>query len=287
MSLSSTPRDRILATYSELSPKQRQLARFFLDNEDVVAFASANDISEQVNASAATVVRFCRALGYEGYPDLQSAIRAQFSQYRTAVQKLSERLANGGFSDNLPSQITVANGQSIQETMQLVSKEKLTGAVSAIVEADQIRIFGSGLSAAAAVSAEYALTTLGFPARACLNGGVSQTLEVAHLTDRDLVIVVSIWRYLRHEVEASKAARAAGATCLAITDSAVSPVATLADHVFIAATEGATHSRSLAGILSVIDLLSAAIAAERPEESMKALKRIDTLYREQGMLLGE
>mgnify|MGYP000225823402 CR=1 FL=1 len=73
-------------------------------------------------------------------------------------------------------------------------------------------IFGSGLSVAAAALAEYSLTTLGFSALACLNGGVRQTLEVSQITERDLVMVIAIWRYMRHEVEAVKAARTAGAS---------------------------------------------------------------------------
>ena len=189
--------------------------------------------------------------------------------------------------DNLPAQISQANSQNIQETMSRVSKGALADAVSAIIQAGQIHIFGSGLSTAAAAQAEYSLTTLGFSARACLNGGVRQTLEIARISAGDLVIAITIWRYLRHEVEALKAAREAGAACIAITDSLVSPVADLADHTFVAATEGAAHSRSLTGILSVIDLISAAIAARRPQESMEALKQIDTLYREYGMLWGD
>jgi DNA-binding MurR/RpiR family transcriptional regulator len=287
LTTSRQPRERILASFAELPPKQRRLARFFLDHESEVAFASANSISEQAGASPATVVRFCRALGYEGYPDLQAAIRNQFPQYRTPIQKLTEQMANGGLPENLPAQIAQVNSQNIQQTMSQVAEDDLSDAVGAIVGAEKIRVFGSGLSAAAALMAEYTLNMLGFPVRACLNGGVAQTLEVSHLTERDLVIVISIWRYLRHEVEAIKAAHRRGARCLTITDSPVAPVVEPADYVFIAETEGAAHNRSLIGILAVIDLLAAALAAERPAESMAALQRIDALYRENGMLWGD
>jgi DNA-binding MurR/RpiR family transcriptional regulator len=284
MNSTTTPRERILAMFSELSPKQRRLARFFLDHEDEIAFVSATYIGTRAGASPATVVRFCRALGYEGFTELQTAIRVQFPQYRTAVQKFTDQMANGGFPDNLPAQIAQAAGQNIQTTLTQLSGGDLAGAVAAIIQAERIHIFGSGLSVAAAALAEYSLTTLGFLALACLNGGVRQTLEVSQITERDLVIVIAIWRYMRHEVDAVKAARTAGATCIAITDSLVSPLADLADYTFVAATEGAAHSRSLVGILALIELISATLAAERPEKSMESLKRIDALYRESGML---
>ena len=287
MVASPTVKENILAVFDTLSPKQRQLARFFIDNEDMIAFASANDIGVRVGTSAATVVRFCRTLGYKGYTDLQAAIRSKYPQYRTVVQKMEDRMANGDLAENLPIRIAQANTQNIQETMNQVSDKKLSAAVAAIIQARQIYIFGSGLSTSVAVLAEHALTVLGFSARAYLNGGLNQTLEISRLTKHDLVIVITIWRYLRATVEAAKAARTIGATCIALTDSPISPVVGLADHVFIAATEGAAHSRSLTGILSLIDLFSAAIAAERPKESMAALRQVDNLYRQNGLLLGD
>lgn len=287
MAASPAVKENILAVFNTLSPKQRQLARFFIDNEDMVVFASANDIGVRVGTSAATVVRFCRTLGYKGYADLQATIRSKYPQYRTVVQKMEDRMANGDLTGNLPMRIAQANTQNIQETMNQVSDEKLSAAVAAIIQARQIYIFGSGLSTATAVLAEHALTVLGFSARAYLNGGLNQTLEISRLTEHDLVIVITIWRYLRATVEAAKAARTIGATCIALTDSPISPVVGLADHVFIAATEGAAHSRSLTGILSLIDLFSAAIAAQRPKESMEALQRVDNLYRQNGLLLSD
>ena len=282
-----SPRERILAKFSELPPKQRRLARFFLDHESELAFASVNAVGEQAGASPATVVRLCQALGYDGYTDLQTAIRVQLPQYRTFAQKLVDQMANGGFSDNLPAQISAANSKNIETSLSQVIATDLNEAVTAIIQARTIYIFGSGLSAAAAALAEYTLSMLGLPARACLHGGVTQTLEVSRLDRADLVFVIAIWRYMRHEVEAVNAARMAGVTCLAITDSPLSPLADLADHVFIAATEGAAHSRSLTGIISLIDLLSAAVAARRAEQSVAALQRIDRLYRDGGMLWGD
>ena len=149
MTKSSTVRENILAGFDNLPPKQRQLARFFLENEDFVAFASANDIGERVGTSAATVVRFCRALGYEGYTDLQAAVRRKYPQYRTTVQKMVERMANGNFAENLSIRVAQTNTQNIQETMDQVVDDQISAAAAAIIQAEEIRVFGSGLSAAA------------------------------------------------------------------------------------------------------------------------------------------
>lgn len=282
---SSSPRERILALLPELPSKQRRLARFFLDHEDQLIFGSVNDISARAGVSPATVVRFCQALGFEGYTHLQAAVRSQFPQYQTSVQKLAERIANGGFDENLPVQVAQVSTNNIQQTMNQVSEAGLAEAVAAIIRARQIRIFGSGLAAAAAVFAEHALLVLGYQARACRDGRLMQELEVSRLTPDDLVIVISLWRYLHDTVQVAEAARANGVPCIALTDSRAAPAALLADYVFVAAVEGAAHSRSLAGIMSLIDLLSAAVVRERPEESLAALKQVDRLYHQRQLLI--
>jgi len=282
-----TVREHILANFPNLSPKQRQLARYFIDHEDVVAFATTGQIAEQTGASAATVVRFCRALGYEGFTDLQTTIRSQLPQYLTAVQKLAERINIGDFTEHLPAIIAQANVNNIQNTLSQVSDSVFTDIVAAIIRARHIRIFGNGIAAAAAISAEFALSMLGFAAQACTSCGGSQLIEISRLTEKDLVIVISVWRYLRDTVEAAEAARVAGATCIAITDSPVAHIASLADYVLIADMEGGLHSRSISGILSLIDLISAAIVVERPQASMESLQKIEAFYHEFDMLLGD
>ncbi len=279
--------DRILANFDSLPAKQRQLARYFLDHGDAAAFASTGEIADHVGASPATVVRFARSLGYDGYSDLQNSIRAGFPRYRTVVQKMAEHVANGDDVDELAHQIMSTGARNVQETIRRVNEADLEAAVEAIINARRILICGSGLSTAAAVLAEHTLRTLGFMALTLLNGGVAQALQLSHLTERDLIIVVSLWRYIHSTVEAAEAARKAGAFVVALTDSPVAPVAGIADVTFVADTEGAAHSRSLLGILALIDLLGAAVVSRRPEASMAAIRRIDRLYRENNLLISD
>jgi DNA-binding MurR/RpiR family transcriptional regulator len=71
-----------VSRFSALTRKQKEVARFALDNEHFVAVASVTETALQAGVSTATVVRFCQALGYEGYRDLQAAIRQTFPCYQ-------------------------------------------------------------------------------------------------------------------------------------------------------------------------------------------------------------
>jgi DNA-binding MurR/RpiR family transcriptional regulator len=93
MTEKATLRETITSSFSGLTKKQKEVARFVLDTEYLVAFASVAEVAQKVGVSTATVVRFCQALGYEGYPHLQAAIRQVFPRFETTIQRLEARLA--------------------------------------------------------------------------------------------------------------------------------------------------------------------------------------------------
>lgn len=286
--MSTAVRENILAAFDSLSPKQRQLARFILDSEEVVAFASADELAERVGTSAATVVRFARSLGYDGYPGLQSAVRSHFPQFRTAADRMAERVAGGNsFAQGLQEQVAQVSIDNLRQTFEQVRPAELEKTVKALCGARRIRIFAGGLSSGPALLAEYAFSMLGFSARAFTEAGLRPLLELSQMEKGDVVVGISIWRYIGSTVEAMQAAREAGLTCIALTDSPVAPLTRYSHHVLVASTEGAVHGRSLVGIVALVDLLAAAVAACQPERSMEALRRIDSAYRQHGHLLEE
>jgi DNA-binding MurR/RpiR family transcriptional regulator len=66
---------------------------------------------------------------------------------------------------------------------------------------------------------------VGLDAHALLDGDVALGVNVAHLGAGDVVVGISVWRYIRSTVEAIIGAKANGAHTVAITDSIVSPLA--------------------------------------------------------------
>ena len=57
------------------SKNQRVLARHVLANYQAVAFVTVAQLAAQSGVSEATIVRFAKALGFDGYPAFQKEIR--------------------------------------------------------------------------------------------------------------------------------------------------------------------------------------------------------------------
>jgi DNA-binding MurR/RpiR family transcriptional regulator len=132
--------DRILAALPQLSKKHNKIARFILDHQDVVVFASASEVGIKTNTSAATVVRFCQALGYDGYLQLQAAIRERVSAQWTAVRHFEERLAGPIADEELVTRVFATDIHNIERTAVLTAGERLQAAAAEIHRARQTLI---------------------------------------------------------------------------------------------------------------------------------------------------
>jgi len=277
---------RIAERYDQLSPKQRQVARFIADNEAFTAFASAAELGKAVDVDAATVVRLAQSLGFSGYAELQEVIRGRIPERLTFVQRIEQQRQQPMDRQQLPVKVFTNDIENLNQTLNQTQPEAVDAAVEAICRADHVIVVGMGFSAAVAVFLGHGLNSLGIRTTVLTEGGSSLTITLANLRPTDLVIGVSVWRYLRDTVAALAGAAERGVPTMALTDSSVSPPARIADHVLVAATRGVGHSLSPVGLIAVVNLLLAEIAVREPERALAVLREVDRLYREQGMVDG-
>jgi len=276
--------DKIVPALPQLSKKQKEIARFILDNQDFVAFASASDIAARTQTSAATVVRFCQAVGYEGYAHLQEAIRGWIPIHQTPVQRIREQLVNPIPKEDILARAFATDIHNIERTAELTPNDRLQVAVDKIGCARQILVVGDGLAAALAVFLAHALQVMGLPAQSVTCGGEPLALALAFLQPEDVVIGIGFWRNLRDVVAAIQHARDIGAKTVGITDSRLSPLAHLSDYPFLVATNGVAHSLSLAAAFSLLNVFVATLSYAVSEQVIASLEMVDEAYRRSDLL---
>ncbi len=276
--------ERIVAALSGLSRKQKEIARFVLDNQEIVAFSSASELGGRTDSSAATVVRFCQALGYKGYIDLQSAVRDQVSRQWPAVRRFQERLDNPLPKEDLVARAFSTDIHNIERTAERTADDRLQAAAGEIRRARQILVVGGGLTSTVVGFFAHALQVIGLPVQCVAGGGEPLALALAFLRPEDVVIGVGFWRNLRDVVQAIEQAQEIGATTIGITDSRLSPLARLPDHHFLVATSGVAHNLSPVATLSLLNTLVATLSFDMPERVVESLHMVDEAYRRSGLL---
>ena len=73
----ATIHDRVRARMPDLTDAERRLAAHLLDRSLVPGLQSVHRLAQEAEASAPTVVRLARKLGFRGFPELQDAIRGE------------------------------------------------------------------------------------------------------------------------------------------------------------------------------------------------------------------
>ncbi len=59
---------KIRALQEELSPNERKIARFILDNPALIRDYSSLNLANSVGVSQSSIVKFSQKLGYQGFP---------------------------------------------------------------------------------------------------------------------------------------------------------------------------------------------------------------------------
>lgn len=271
--------------YPTLSAKQQRIARFLVEDEPAVAFLSAAALGTRVKADAATVVRFARAIGFDGYTHLQDTIRRRLPRYPTFVEKIEH---DGTPSSTLEilGRALAQDAENLKRAAATLDRDAFSATVDALIAARRIVVASGGVSLAPAEYLASSLRMIGLDIRN-VPPGVSLAHELALIDKNDAVIGVGFYRYLRTTADALRRAKVRGARRIAITDNALSPLGLLADQALIVPVESASHRVSLAAPMALLHAIVAAVSAARHADSSRALHRVDEEYRHAGLVLVE
>ena len=217
---------RIQERYGNLRKSERIVADYLRDHVGTRLNASITELGQLLNVSEATISRVSRALGYEGYPDLKLSL-AEGARHRSAFvnvpTEIDETDSLVKTSSNLASLLTA----SLHGTQRMLDGERLERAVDALSAAKKILFVGVGGAAAICDEAVHLFIKAGFDAIA-YRDGYTQTIGAANLTPADVLVGVSHTGTTDTVATALQIAGSNGATTIAITSDASSPVAKVA-----------------------------------------------------------
>lgn len=269
----------VLATVRSVLPSLQasdaRVAQVILDEPDAVVYRSVSEVAEAAQTSSATVVRCAQKLGFRGFHDLKLALARERATFEAARPE--------GAAPTDPrlfelAQVIDAGAQTVRDAAALVDPVAFDAAVSAISTAGRVLFAGVGTSWPLTHDAAYRFSAIGIRGEAYSD--IHVQLLQARLLDRgDVCVAVSHTGSTRETLEAVRSARGAGATTIAITSFARSPLTDLVDHVIVAGTrEVSFRLEAMASRLAHLALLDALLVsvASRDERRAQAALEIYT-----------
>ena len=239
------------AALSTLSKAERRVGRALLADYPSAGLASAARLAERAEVSPPTVLRFAQSLGYDGFTDLQVALRAELSARSSGpLTRLPDAPLAGSLLDRLLQQARAQNNR-VAETLAALPASALEAAVTLLADTKRaVYLHGGRFSHLLAVHLAMHLEQLR-PGVKVLDDPNGRDLgAMFELSRNDVVVLFDYHRYQRSAAELASWVHRAGATVLLITDDLACPVAPEAEVVLAASsTVGTTYQSMAAGFL--------------------------------------
>ncbi|MGH9011421.1 MAG: MurR/RpiR family transcriptional regulator [Acidimicrobiia bacterium] len=286
---------QIDAHLHRLTPAERRVAAVVADDPEAVAFGTVADVARRSGASGATVVRLAAKLGFDGFVELQASVREELAR---RLRPASERIRRPAAGDVLGSALATEMG-NVAATLEAVDRAGFDEAVELLsrgagnrrsaAEDPALRsgrVFVLSGDASSGVAGLFA-TELSMLRPGIIPVGGSEVRVARLLADAgqaDVVVAIDLARYDRAVLEAAGRAAGRGATLVALTDSALSPLAAGAAVSFTASVTGTGPFDSHVGLLALANALLAGVAARLRRSATDRLDRVEEAWRAAAVL---
>lgn len=249
---------RVDGSLPPLRAAERRVADVLLQQPARAIFCSVAELAELASTSGATVVRCAQRLGFKGFHELKVTLAEQLAGAlppRTAAQAACDpRLA-------ALVQVTLAGAASVRDAAALVDAGAFDATVKALDRAERVLAVGVGSSSALCQDAAARFTAIGLHAEAPADVH-DQHMRARLLRTGAVCLALSHTGASRETLSAARAAAARGATTVAITSFATSPLTRLVDHAIVAGTRAvALQLEPLATRLAHLAVLDSVIVA--------------------------
>lgn len=271
--MESSCKEIIFSKLNSMTNTEKKIADYVLEHYEQVLNSNITELGENAKVSDASIVRFCRSLGYKGYQDFKiNAAKDALPREKHLNPVLEEKDRPEAICKKIfNSEILVLNRTLACLDMEIV--EKIADMISS---AERVVLFGSGGSLLVAQDAQHKLMKVGI--QVFVHADRDLQLMASSLTGKnDLAIGISHSGSNYSVLKCLKNAKENETATVAIVNRGKTPISKVADLVIHTASEETMfQSESVStriAQLAIIDSLVTIVAFKNYEKSYNAIQR--------------
>lgn len=259
---------------NNFSITEQRIANYLLEYPHQFIRQSITEVAEACRCAEASIFRFSKRLGFEGFQSLKIAL-ASAAVERTA--NIKEDVEEEDSLALIARKVFRANINAIEDTLRLLDWTLLEQAVGLITQARRVEFYGCGGSAVLAQDAYHKFLRTGIQCSAVTDSHL-QVMSAVLLTEEDLVVAISHSGTNKDIYEAVTEARNRGAKVISVTDYNKTPLSKVSTVCFVASSiESQFRTEAMAARfaqLSILDTLYVGVAMKREQETLENLAQI-------------
>ncbi|MGE5557090.1 MAG: MurR/RpiR family transcriptional regulator [Bacillota bacterium] len=221
---------RIKSRYPSLRNSEKKAADHILNHPETVIKLTLQDVSAIAGISEASVLRFCRKLGYQGFSDFKLKLALEEGErgaagparlYKVQVSR-DDRLCD------IPKKVVASTVNALEDTLRVFDLDEYKRALHALEKTACIDFYAIANSAVVADDALNKWIKLGKRCHVFTDPHL-QIMSALSLKEGDVAVGISHSGRTKETVDALKAAHKAGAVTICITNHEASEITEAAD----------------------------------------------------------
>jgi DNA-binding MurR/RpiR family transcriptional regulator len=269
----------LLRVLAEGSASNRAIADYVLRNQVRVTALGIEELADACDVSTATISRFARDLGFRNYAAMRGAVAETLQSVLQPVEKLRSTIARRAAKASPALESLGYAEAAITATSRALAGTQVDRVGAVLTKARTVYVLGFGLSSfLAGALAMHLQPFCRHVVEAAASGGTEVAAShLATITDKDVLVVISLPRYTLDAASLTRFARDAGATIVSITDSPASPLAELGHHVLYAHSTHPVLPSSSSAALAVIEALAVSLMTSNKANVAKAARHTEAI----------
>ncbi|WMI80392.1 MurR/RpiR family transcriptional regulator [Anaerotignum sp. MB30-C6] len=272
---------------SDLTKVQKKIGEYFVKNHKRIYNMTTMEIARELSVSDASIIRFTRAIGYEGFVDFKDRVYKNLIQEiyesKDGEESLSKRLelrSERYKNFDITREMIELMSNNVEQSLMQNDIKDYKSAVNMLKEAQRVFVVGLHGSKGCAVQFGRLLSHILEDVFVIINGDDEGILPLQMATEKDTVVVISFARYYKIDIMISDLIKRKTKNYVLITDSLLSPLAKDVKIVLLAETKHMSFFNSMLGAISILEYILNLLSWEDKELYGKKLKDRDSMLSE-------
>lgn len=261
-----------------LTKGQKKIAEYFIENEYIVFQKSLLEIADEIGTSDASIIRFARILGYDGFADLKNDL------YDKMVVRMNGLTLGERFSANNASyknekaldRFLELMNSNIEKSLKQNNIESYNKVIDLLINSKKKCIIGfrgcKGMALQFARNLRFILDDV----IELIDDGPDAASLLQNLREDDFIIFFSFVRYYKMDIAISEFAKNKRIKFCVITDNIVSPVVKHADIILKVNTANTSFINSTTASICMSEYLYNLLIQKNNELVQNRLNEYDS-----------
>ncbi len=256
----------------KLRKSEKRVADWVTAHPNETVSLSIGALAKAVSVSEPTIIRFCRALGFDGYHSFKQELE---NTLNAGVPFVHGNISESDDTKNIINKVITQASAALLKTKETLNPKSIDQAIKVLMKANQVLCIGHGASGVVTYDIQQKLLRVGVHVASYSDHHV-HTLAASLLTKKDVLIAISHTGRSKDILDSVSFAKENGATIISLT-LCNSPLAKISDIILESgATEDTTEyvpMISRLADLAIVDVLLVTLALKRGSSFIEEMSR--------------